>query len=72
MATANSTPTPSTQGNTHHDHQTALFFQASNHLALALHSLRHATGDQAIKTAAGRANAAARALNQLAGGVSNV
>lgn len=66
------TTTGASPTTTHDHHQTDLFFQASNHLALALHSLRHATGDQGIKTAAGRANAAARALNQLAGGLSNV
>lgn len=66
MATANSIPTP-VQGTPHHTHdQAELLFRASNHLALALHQLRHATGDTGIKTATGRANAAARALNQLA------
>lgn len=48
------------------DHQqTDLFFQASNHLSQALYQLRNATDDQGIKSAAGRANAAARALNRL-------
>lgn len=71
MATSQSTPTPSMQGNTTHDqNQTDLFFQASNHLSQALYQLRNATGDQGIKTAAGRANAAARALNRLATAVS--
>ena len=67
MATAKSPTTP-VQGTPHHDRQAELLIRASNHLALALHQLRHATGDVGIKTATGRANAAARALNQLSGG----
>ncbi|MBK7001287.1 MAG: hypothetical protein IPH35_15330 [Rhodoferax sp.] len=66
------TTTGASPTTTHDHHQTDLFFQASNHLALALYQLRHTTGDQGIKTAAGRANAAARALNQLCSALEGV
>lgn len=50
---------------THDHHQAELLFRAVNHLALALFQLRNASGESSIKTATGRANAAARALNRL-------
>lgn len=60
------TPTGKTAQITHDHHQAELLFRASNHLALALFQLRSASGETGIKTATGRAIAAARALKQLA------
>lgn len=60
------TPTGASAQITHDHHQAELLFRASNHLALALFQLRNASGDVGLKTATGRAMAAARALKQLA------
>lgn len=71
MATANSTTTPSMQGNTHHDH-IALTQRATNSLSMALYHLRQAEDHEGIRKATGRAISAARYLKQLAGGAHHV
>lgn len=65
------TTTPSTQGNTTHDH-IALTQHATERLALALFELRNGKSTTSLQRATGLVYSAARSLSQVCGGAHHV